>query len=109
MLTDRDCKLIVQYLCDALKNDTDLQDILAKAMVRTAKPKPRLVKAREAARMLSISDSYLHHIKDDSRGKPRFSYIKTGPGRTSPLLFDANKIVSEFESYIASRKVGSPP
>lgn len=101
MLTDRDCKMIVQYLCDALKSDTDLQDIMAKAIMKSARPKVRLVKIREAAAMLGISQTHLHHIKDDENGHKRFSYIKTGPGKTAHLLFDANRLLPEYERYVA--------
>lgn len=104
MLTDRDCKKIVEYLCVELKTDTQLQDLMAKAMLRVSKPKRRLVKLSEAASMLGISTSQLYHIKDDEAGRKRFSYIKQGTAKSSPLLFDESRLIEEFERYLLEKQ-----
>lgn len=103
MLTDRDCKRIVEYLCDALKSDTQLQNVMAQAIVRSQKQKRRLVKLQEAASLLGISKSQLYHIKDDENGSRRFSYIKQGKAKSCPILFDESKLISEYEMYLASK------
>lgn len=103
MLTDRDCSRIVEYLCDALKSDTQLQDVMARAMLRSQKKKKKLVKLHEAADMLGISRSQLYHIKDDENGCKRFSYIKQGKAKSCPLLFDEEKLICEYETYLATK------
>lgn len=103
MLTQRDCNLIVECLCEALKTDTELQDVMAKAMLRVSKPKRRLVKLAEAAELLGISTSQLYHIKDDADGRKRFSYVKQGKARSCPVLFDESKLIEEYERYLAEK------
>lgn len=103
MLTDRDCKMIVECLCEALKHDTELQDVMAKAMIRVTKPKRRLVKLSEAAQLLGISKSQLYHIKDDADGRKRFSYVKQGKSKSCPVLFDESKLIEEYQRFLAEK------
>lgn len=97
MLTERDCKMIAECFCEALKNDTELQDVMARAMARTAKQKERLVKLSEAARILGVSKSFLYHEKDN------FSCVKTGNAKTSHLLFNEARLIPEYEAYLAKQ------
>lgn len=98
MLTERDCRMIVEYLCDALKCDTELQDVMARAMTRCAKKKEKLVKLSEAAQILGVSKSLLYHIKDN------FSYVKTGDSKTSHILFKESCLFDEFEAYLCRKR-----
>lgn len=108
MLTDRDCKRIVECLCEALKTDTQLQDVMANAMLRVSEPKRRLIKLAEAAALLGISTSQLYHIKDDADGRKRFSYVKQGKARSCPVLFDESKLIEEYERYLAEKNAVIP-
>lgn len=98
MLTERDCRLIAECFCDALKSDTELQDVMARAMARTAKQKERLVKLSDAATILGVSKSLLYKIKDN------FSCVKTGNAKTSHLLFNEARLIPEYEAYLANKK-----
>lgn len=98
MLTERDCRMIAECFCDALKSDTELQDVMARAMARTAKQKERLVKLSDAATILGVSKSLLYKIKDN------FSCVKTGSSKTSHLLFNEARLIPEYEAYLANKK-----
>jgi len=97
MLTQRDCKMIAECFGDVLKNDTELQDVMATAMARTATQKEHLVKMSDAARILGISKSLLYRIKD------HFSCVKTGEAKTARLLFKESTLLSEYEAYLAKK------
>lgn len=97
MLTERDCRMIAECFCEALKSDTELQDVMARAMARTAKRKDRLVKLSEAARILGVSKSFLYHAKQN------FSCVKTGNAKTSHLLFNEARLIPEYEAYLAKQ------
>ena len=103
MLSEKDCRLIVSYLCEAMKTDVELQDVMARAMNRVVKPKSRLIKLSDAASLLGISRSQLYHIKDDENGCRRFSYIKEGKAKSCPILFDESKLIEEYERYLNTK------
>lgn len=97
MLTERDCRMIAECFCEALKSDTELQDVMARAMARATKQKERLVKLSEAASILGVSKSLLYQIKDN------FSCVKTGNAKTSHLLFNEARLIPEYEAYLAKQ------
>jgi hypothetical protein len=51
------------------------------------KKEPRLVTAKEAANILGITTDRLRHIKD------RFDCVKSGEGKQSRLLFNADTLL----------------
>lgn len=98
--------MLVDYLCVALKSDIELQDIMAKAMLRNDRSKARrLISLNEAAHIIGKSSSWLYKNKDDKDGKPNFSYIKSGNSKTSTVLFNANTLVDEYEALISRRRL----
>lgn len=97
MLTDCDCRKIAECFCEALKSDTELQDVMARAMLRASKQKETLIKLSDAAKILGISKSLMYHIKD------HFSHVKTGQSKTCHLLFNEAKLISEYQTYLATK------
>lgn len=76
----------------------------AKAQQKLRKPEKRLVSAKKAADMLGISTWQLYRIKDGEDGVPQFSYTK-GCSQSSPLRFDADKLLGEYERYLSRKRM----
>ena len=60
MITEKDCKMLVGCFCEALKSDIELQDVMAKAMLRGSKQKEHLISLSQAASILGVSKSLLY-------------------------------------------------
>jgi hypothetical protein len=97
MITEKDCKMLVGCFCEALKSDTELQDVMAKAMLRGSKQKEHLISLSQAASILGVSKSLLYRIKDN------FSCIKTGKAKTCRVMFEETKLLPEYEMYLAGK------
>lgn len=104
MLTNGDCKKMMDYFIQALKQDAELQAVMANALRKSVKPCKQLISAKAAAKLAGISVWQLYRIKDDECGKPRFSYIKTGHTKSSTLRFNANTFMDEYQRYVSSRQ-----
>lgn len=97
MITEKDCRMLVGYFCDALKSDTELQDVMARAMARSAKRREHLVSLSSAASILGVSKSLLYHIKDN------FTHVKTGKAKSCRIMFEETRLLSEYEAYLAGK------
>lgn len=97
MITEKDCKMLVGCFCEALKSDIELQDVMAKAMLRGSKQKEHLISLSQAASILGVSKSLLYRIKDN------FSCIKTGKAKTCRVMFEETKLLPEYEMYLAGK------
>ena len=103
MLSDNDCRKIAVFICEAMKEDIELQQVIADAMKKVVKPKRCLIRLSEAAIILGISKSQLYKIKDDEQGNKRFSYVKQGSSKSCPVLFDSSRLVQEYERYLLEK------
>lgn len=104
MINKADAMMIASCFYDLLLNDDKLIKKLGKIWGKDLNIKPRLVSPAAAAEILGISVWQLYHIKDDKEGKPRFSYVKTGKSKSSPLKFNAVTIIDEYERYLTERE-----
>lgn len=104
MMNRSDAMMIASCFYDLLLDDDRLLKKIGKLWGTDMKRKPKLVSPNKAAEILGISVWQLYRIKDNANGIPRFSYIKTGNSNSSPLKFDASKILEEYELYLSERK-----
>lgn len=103
-MTDREICIITDMVVDKiitrLRNDDELLYSFAKVLAIPQKPKLGFVGTKEAANILGISASLLYKIKNDTDGRKRFSYIKSGKAKSSPLKFNEATLIEEYEKYL---------
>ena len=103
MISQRECDMIAMSFVRAMKTDEELLERICMIMSKGINNAKRLVPAKKAADMLSISVWQLYRIKDDKDGRPQFSYTK-GDSKSSPLKFNAVTLVDEYERYLANKR-----
>lgn len=103
-MTKREIDLLAQRIVFYAKNDDEVMAKVAKMFRETSSNKKNLVSLKEAASILGISKWHLYHIKDDECGRPRFSYVKTGNSKSSPVKFNESTLMDEYKEYIALQK-----
>lgn len=102
-MTDEELRRLARFIVQEQAENDRWMESFARAQARLGEQCRRLVSAKTAAEMLGISVWQLYRIKDDDNGVPRFSYTKGG-SQSSPLRFNPDTIVDEYESYLAETK-----
>lgn len=102
MMTDAEMRRLAHYIVMEQASNEQWLAAYAKAQSKLRGPERRLISAKKAADMLGISVWQLYRIKDDEDGRPQFSYTK-GSAKSSPLKFDASRLLDEYERYLAKR------
>ena len=104
MMTDLELSKLSDMIVQRLTQNEKWMMAFAKTMAKLQKPAEKLVSPAKAAEILGISVWQLYHIKDDEDGRPRFSYVKTGNSKSSPLKFNAATILEEYDRYLSQKK-----
>ena len=103
-MTDNEMRRLAHLIVMEQANNEEWMLAFAKAQAKLQKHEKRLVSAKKAAEMLGISTWQLYRIKDDEDGMPQFSYTK-GSSQSSPLRFDADKLLEEYERYLSRKRM----
>ena len=103
-MTDNEMRRLAHLIVMEQANNEEWMIAFAKAQAKLQKHEKRLVSAKKAAEMLGISTWQLYRIKDDEDGMPQFSYTK-GSSQSSPLSFDADKLLEEYERYLSRKRM----
>lgn len=102
-MTDQELQKLARLIVIEQANNEQWMEAFARANAKLQKPEKRLVSAKKAADILGISVWQLYKIKDDEYGRPNFSYTK-GDSQSSPLKFNANTLIEEYERLLAKGK-----
>ena len=103
-MTDNEMRRLAHLIVMEQAQNEEWMLAFAKAQAKLQKHEKRLVSAKKAAEILGISTWQLYRIKDNEDGIPQFSYTKGG-SQSSPLRFDADKLLDEYERYISSKRM----
>ncbi len=91
-MTKNDIKLFVELFAQMLRTDEELRTFFLKEMLRALGGQiSHNLSLKEASRRINKSQSWLYKNKD------RFSYVKTGGAKSSPIMFDGFSLLDEYE------------
>lgn len=96
-MTNEELKQLASYIVETASANKTFMHNLSRAMADVQQGK-RLITAKEAAMKLGISVWSLYRIL------PAFSAIKTGNAKSSTWRFNPDTLISEYQSYLESRK-----
>ena len=100
MMTDSELRRLAQFIVEEQAANPEWMLLFAKAQdkVRKGKMEPKWVNSKKAAEILGIEARAMREIKS------HFTHIKGGSEKQGNIYFDANKLVAEYDCYIASKK-----
>lgn len=100
MMTDKELRKLAQMIVESQLNNPQwmLEFAKAQAQLRKKHAGPQWINTQAAAESLGISVRTMRSIKHN------FTHIKSGDEKQSSVYFDANKLMEEYDRYLASRK-----
>lgn len=99
-MTDKELRKLAQMIVEeqAANPQWMMEFAKAQAQLRKKPAGPQWVNTQVAADTLGISVRTMRDIKK------HFTHIKSGDEKQSSVYFDANKLMEEYDKYLASRK-----
>ena len=100
MMTDKELRKLAQMIVEEQASNPAWMNEFAKAQAQLRKKSvgPRWISTQVAAETLGISVRTMRDLKK------HFTHIKSGEEKQSSVYFDANKLMAEYDKYLASRK-----